>query len=106
MRAHVYTPSFKSNTHAHTRPYNQTHARTHAHTINHTHTHTHEHTHAHDQPHARGLQTIANMTTEWGALAGVFPADAAVADWYTRRYEASVRRKSAFHTRVTRQNLE
>ncbi|EGD77992.1 homoacontiase [Salpingoeca rosetta] len=50
--------------------------------------------------------TIANMTTEWGALAGVFPADAAVADWYTRRYEASVRRKSAFHTRVTRQNLE
>lgn len=28
--------------------------------------------------------TIANMTTEWGALAGVFPADAALLDWYER----------------------
>jgi homoaconitate hydratase len=29
--------------------------------------------------------TIANMTTEWGALAGVFPADAVIVRWLTER---------------------
>ncbi|KAL2917063.1 mitochondrial Homoaconitase [Polyrhizophydium stewartii] len=29
--------------------------------------------------------TIANMTTEWGALAGVFPVDAATVGWLRRR---------------------
>ncbi|KAI0687628.1 homoaconitase [Cerioporus squamosus] len=28
--------------------------------------------------------TIANMTTEWGALAGVFPVDEVTLDWYER----------------------
>lgn len=28
--------------------------------------------------------TIANMTTEWGALAGVFPVDQTLLDWYDR----------------------
>ncbi|EKM58473.1 uncharacterized protein PHACADRAFT_252820 [Phanerochaete carnosa HHB-10118-sp] len=28
--------------------------------------------------------TIANMTTEWGALVGVFPVDAVALDWYER----------------------
>jgi len=29
--------------------------------------------------------TIANMTTEWGALTGVFPCDAVTLDWYRER---------------------
>ncbi|RKO98653.1 hypothetical protein CXG81DRAFT_5533, partial [Caulochytrium protostelioides] len=29
---------------------------------------------------------IANMTTEWGALAGVFPVDAVTVDWYRRQH--------------------
>ncbi|KAL2917042.1 mitochondrial Homoaconitase [Polyrhizophydium stewartii] len=32
--------------------------------------------------------TIANMTTEWGALAGVFPVDAATVGWLRRRAAA------------------
>jgi homoaconitate hydratase len=31
--------------------------------------------------------TIANMTTEWGALAGVFPCDEKVLEWLSRRHE-------------------
>lgn len=31
--------------------------------------------------------TIANMTTEWGALAGVFPVDQTLLDWYERTLE-------------------
>ncbi len=31
--------------------------------------------------------TIANMTTEWGALAGVFPVDKVTLDWIERRVE-------------------
>lgn len=30
---------------------------------------------------------ISNMTTEWGALAGVFPVDATLFDWYERRIQ-------------------
>lgn len=29
--------------------------------------------------------TIANMTTEWGALSGVFPIDETLVNWYTNR---------------------
>ena len=29
--------------------------------------------------------TIANMTTEWGALCGVFPTDGRLIDWYRER---------------------
>jgi len=31
--------------------------------------------------------TVANMTTEWGALAGVFPVDEAVVEWLKKRAE-------------------
>jgi len=36
--------------------------------------------------------TIANMTTEWGALAGVFPCDALTLDWLRKRAEAVAER--------------
>lgn len=36
--------------------------------------------------------TIANMTTEWGALAGVFPIDQVTLEWLTRRLEFMARR--------------
>jgi homoaconitate hydratase len=36
--------------------------------------------------------TIANMSTEWGALAGVFPVDDVTAAWLTQRAEGLVRR--------------
>lgn len=32
-----------------------------------------------------GMQTIANMTTEWGALAGVFPVDDVLLQWLEQR---------------------
>lgn len=28
---------------------------------------------------------IANMTTEWGAVAGLFPADSVLLEWYQKR---------------------
>ncbi|PJA98761.1 MAG: homoaconitase [Ignavibacteriales bacterium CG_4_9_14_3_um_filter_30_11] len=31
--------------------------------------------------------TIANMTTEWGALAGIFPVDEVTINWYYKRLE-------------------
>ncbi|CAN6670939.1 homoaconitase, mitochondrial [Trichomonascus vanleenenianus] len=31
--------------------------------------------------------TIANMTTEWGALSGLFPVDETLVDWYKKRVE-------------------
>ncbi|KAL7413369.1 homoaconitase [Mrakia frigida] len=33
---------------------------------------------------------ISNMTTEWGALAGVFPVDAVLKQWYEKRIEKSL----------------
>jgi len=39
--------------------------------------------------------TIANMTTEWGALAGVFPIDDITLDWLKKRAEAIVKRGPA-----------
>lgn len=36
--------------------------------------------------------TIANMTTEWGALGGVFPIDKLTVKWLTRRASAIARR--------------
>lgn len=33
---------------------------------------------------------ISNMTTEWGALAGVFPVDEVLKKWYERRIEKSL----------------
>lgn len=37
-------------------------------------------------------QTIANMTTEWGALAGVFPIDEVTIDWLKKRADFVARR--------------
>jgi len=39
--------------------------------------------------------TIANMTTEWGALAGVFPADEVTIAWLKRRAEFMAKRGPA-----------
>ncbi len=39
--------------------------------------------------------TIANMTTEWGALAGVFPIDTVTLDWLVKRAERIVERGPA-----------
>jgi len=39
--------------------------------------------------------TIANMTTEWGALAGVFPIDEITIAWLKKRAEAIVKRGPA-----------
>jgi homoaconitate hydratase len=41
--------------------------------------------------------TIANMTTEWGALAGVFPCDDVLLDWLTARHERLVAEGRATH---------
>jgi homoaconitate hydratase len=34
---------------------------------------------------------ISNMTTEWGALAGVFPVDGVLRQWYEKRIEKALR---------------
>ncbi|ORX34774.1 putative Homoaconitate hydratase [Kockovaella imperatae] len=39
--------------------------------------------------------TIANMTTEWGAVAGVFPVDERLRDWYRRMTRAASLRHAA-----------
>ncbi len=38
---------------------------------------------------------IANMTTEWGALAGVFPCDEVTREWYRKRVETVTKRGPA-----------
>jgi len=43
---------------------------------------------------------IANMTTEWGALAGLFPVDGTLLDWLERRAEAR-----PGHPRVNRERI-
>jgi homoaconitate hydratase len=54
--------------------------------------------------------TIANMTTEWGAVAGVFPTDARLEQWYKDHIAKSQRFYSDSHPRLTlprlRQALE
>lgn len=46
--------------------------------------------------------TIANMTTEWGALSGVFPIDDTVINWYTNR----LLRVGPNHPRINNKTLE
>ncbi|AAS50665.2 ABL106Cp [Eremothecium gossypii ATCC 10895] len=41
--------------------------------------------------------TVANMTTEWGALSGLFPVDGVLLDWYREQ----VARAPAGHARLT-----
>ncbi|UCD18631.1 MAG: homoaconitase, partial [Candidatus Zixiibacteriota bacterium] len=60
--------------------------------------------------------TIANMTTEWGALAGVFPIDDVTIDWLKKRAEYIARRGPAgvpsdadgdeFHPRVNPKRIK
>eukprot|EP01063_Lacrimia_lanifica_P020073 TRINITY_DN27428_c0_g1_i1.p1 TRINITY_DN27428_c0_g1~~TRINITY_DN27428_c0_g1_i1.p1 ORF type:complete len:690 (+),score=266.48 TRINITY_DN27428_c0_g1_i1:53-2122(+) len=45
--------------------------------------------------------TVANMTTEWGALAGVFPVDAVLLDWLRGRASAIERRSSVPRSAVS-----
>jgi homoaconitate hydratase len=47
--------------------------------------------------------TIANMTTEWGALAGIFPVDAVTLSFLERRAAAYARRGA--HPRVTAERV-
>ncbi|ODQ65890.1 homoaconitate hydratase [Nadsonia fulvescens var. elongata DSM 6958] len=46
--------------------------------------------------------TIANMTTEWGALSGLFPVDETLISWYTNR----ILRLGPNHARVNNQSLD
>lgn len=51
--------------------------------------------------------TIANMTTEWGALAGLFPADSVTIKWLLRRTDAvSASDGSAVHPRLNRERID
>ena len=50
--------------------------------------------------------TIANMTTEWGALAGVFPIDNVTFDWLeARARHAGHRAIGGFHNACSRNGL-
>lgn len=46
--------------------------------------------------------TIANMTTEWGALSGVFPIDETLINWYTNR----LLRVGPNHPRINNETLD
>ena len=48
--------------------------------------------------------TIANMTTEWGALAGVFPIDRTTIDWLNNRIDMKEKAGST-HPRLNRDHL-
>ena len=50
--------------------------------------------------------TIANMTTEWGALVGLFPVDEKTLDWVRQRMEFVEKRDHDEHPRLTRQRLK
>jgi homoaconitate hydratase len=59
--------------------------------------------------------TVANMTTEWGALAGVFPVDEPLLEWYERALKALELRtfaespgipKPPRHPRINRERLD
>ncbi|KAJ3092675.1 mitochondrial Homoaconitase [Quaeritorhiza haematococci] len=52
--------------------------------------------------------TIANMTTEWGALAGVFPVDKITIDWLQRRASilASRQASKSQHPRINAKRVE
>jgi homoaconitate hydratase len=50
--------------------------------------------------------TIANMTTEWGGLVGLFPVDGHTLDWLHRRVELIEGRGIAEHPRLNRNRIE
>ncbi|TPX69017.1 hypothetical protein SpCBS45565_g02733 [Spizellomyces sp. 'palustris'] len=50
--------------------------------------------------------TIANMTTEWGALAGVFPVDEVTADWLLKRAVQLERSRECEHPRINVERIK
>jgi homoaconitate hydratase len=50
--------------------------------------------------------TIANMTTEWGALVGLFPIDEKTLEWLRLRVALNERRGRADHPRMNRNRVE
>jgi len=50
--------------------------------------------------------SIANMTTEWGALAGLFPVDTRTVDWLKDRAYAVIRGGQKSHPRLHRAVLD
>ncbi|PWW76809.1 homoaconitase [Tuber magnatum] len=51
--------------------------------------------------------TIANMTTEWGALSGIFPMDNVLKDWMLQKASMHVQRLgNSSHPRLTEKNVE
>ena len=61
--------------------------------------------------------TIANMTTEWGALAGVFPIDQVTIQWYRKRADFIINRglenvesdidgDNGIHPRINNKNID
>jgi homoaconitate hydratase len=50
--------------------------------------------------------TIANMTTEWGALVGLFPIDEKTLEWLHLRVELKENRGLAEHPRMNRNRVE
>ncbi|NQT25773.1 homoaconitase [candidate division KSB1 bacterium] len=65
--------------------------------------------------HGAGVETLsvdqrlsmANMSTEWGALAGLFPADTMTVKWFEQRLEAIQAFKAKhYHPRITPKRIE
>ncbi|EFX06325.1 aconitase a/isopropylmalate dehydratase [Grosmannia clavigera kw1407] len=50
--------------------------------------------------------TIANMTTEWGALTGLFPVDDVLIDWYHTKATAAAILKSPFQERINHERID
>ncbi|TPX57604.1 hypothetical protein PhCBS80983_g03745 [Powellomyces hirtus] len=50
--------------------------------------------------------TIANMTTEWGALAGVFPVDAVTIKWLKERAERLSHVRATGHPRINMDRIQ
>jgi homoaconitate hydratase len=50
--------------------------------------------------------TIANMTTEWGALAGVFPVDEITLAWLKARAERLAKLYPQKHPRINKESIE
>ncbi|ANB12111.1 homoaconitate hydratase LYS4 [Sugiyamaella lignohabitans] len=48
--------------------------------------------------------TIANMTTEWGALSGLFPVDQVLIDWYEDRLKNYIKKDN--HPRISRASID
>lgn len=50
--------------------------------------------------------TIANMTTEWGALAGVFPVDDITIQWLQKRAEILKAKSNGIHPRINSRTIK